>query len=112
MFQIANYPNLREVIENKIICFIYDNGPKYKQSILSLIDMELAYMNIKHEEFLNNMYVLSFFSDTPPAKFAVFSFIIVCICLNRKDTPSNSDAVHKKGGKNVQPTEQYHFHFF
>ncbi|XP_031637639.1 dynamin-2-like, partial [Contarinia nasturtii] len=52
---VSSYPNLREIIENNVISFIHNNGPKYKKSILSLIEMELAYMNIKHDDFMNNL---------------------------------------------------------
>ncbi|XP_055296155.1 dynamin-like isoform X2 [Sitodiplosis mosellana] len=52
---IANYPNLRGDIENNIISFIHNNAPRYKQNILSLTDMELAYMNYSHDEFMKNI---------------------------------------------------------
>lgn len=55
LIKISNYPNLRGDIENNIISFIHTNAPKYKQNILSLTEMEIAYMNYKHEEFMNNM---------------------------------------------------------
>lgn len=54
MLKISNYPNLRDDVENSIITFIHNNVPKYKENILLLNQMELAYMNIKHEEFMNN----------------------------------------------------------
>lgn len=56
-FKMSNYPALQENVEKNVISFIHNNRPKYKQSILSLIDMELAYINTKHEEFKTNMYV-------------------------------------------------------
>lgn len=45
---------MRGDIENEIISYIHNNGPKNQQSILSLIEMELAYMNIRHDEFMNS----------------------------------------------------------
>lgn len=53
---MSNYPALKENIEKNVISFIYNNGPKYKQNILSLIEMELAYMNTRHEEFRMKTY--------------------------------------------------------
>lgn len=55
MIKISHYPNLRDYIENNIISFIHTNGPKYKRNVLSVTEMEIAYMNCKHEEFMNNM---------------------------------------------------------
>lgn len=54
ILKMSNYPYLHQLIENNITSFIYDNGPKYNESVLSLIKMELAYMNTRHEEFMHN----------------------------------------------------------
>lgn len=39
--------------------FIESNGESYKKRILSLVKMELAYINTKHEEFIANKYASS-----------------------------------------------------
>lgn len=76
IFQITNYPNLREIIENNIISFIHNNGPKYKKCTLSLIEMQLAYMNIKHEEFMKNMYVSHNKHSTYDFTFGILIFFL------------------------------------
>lgn len=51
ILKISNYPKLREMVENDIMTYIHRNEPSYSQRILSIINMEQAYMNIKHEDF-------------------------------------------------------------
>ena len=52
---MSNYPYLRDEIDNKIITFVRSNEPEYKQSVLSLIQMELAYVNTKNKKFKDSL---------------------------------------------------------
>lgn len=50
MFQIANYPLFRDCIDDDIKYFIHCNLQSC-EDVLSLVQMESAYMNIMHVEF-------------------------------------------------------------
>lgn len=58
IIKMPHYPNLREKIESNISSFVHGNMQRYKENTLALIQMELAYMNTKHDEFMKNLYVL------------------------------------------------------
>uniref|UniRef100_A0A672P737 dynamin GTPase n=1 Tax=Sinocyclocheilus grahami TaxID=75366 RepID=A0A672P737_SINGR len=50
--QLAQYPMLREEMERIVTQHIRDRESRTKQQVLLLIDIELAYMNTNHEDFI------------------------------------------------------------
>ncbi|XP_037051242.1 dynamin-like [Bradysia coprophila] len=92
----GNYPNLQEFLKKKLITFIDDNRAKFKENILSLIEMELAFINIEPDD-------LSFVSlplqkqivhkgglgvENLGAKNAVYWFVLtaaVLLCYDKED---------------------------
>uniref|UniRef100_A0A8C1VZH4 Dynamin-2 n=1 Tax=Cyprinus carpio TaxID=7962 RepID=A0A8C1VZH4_CYPCA len=59
--KLAQYPMLREEMERIVTQHIRDRESRTKQQVLLLIDIELAYMNTNHEDFIgfNNSTVPS-----------------------------------------------------
>lgn len=57
------YPKLRDSIQDSIMSFIQRNGISFQKNILSLVKMESAYTNTKHDEFITNQYVHFHFID-------------------------------------------------
>lgn len=53
---MTEYPVFREKIENLITGFIHSNTPQCTKSILALIEMQLEYINAKHDELSENGY--------------------------------------------------------
>lgn len=94
--KISNYPNLRESIENQIISFIHNNVPKSKESILLLIKMELAYINIKHGEYIQ------YFSFAITLIYFYFSVHIICWIESRPvQNISNGEINNKLDDKEI-----------
>lgn len=52
--QMACYPTFRDNIENYIISYIHSSSLLFHKSVISLIEMETAYMNTTHEDFINS----------------------------------------------------------
>uniref|UniRef100_A0A9J8C069 Dynamin-2 n=2 Tax=Cyprinus carpio TaxID=7962 RepID=A0A9J8C069_CYPCA len=50
--KLAQYPMLREEMERIVTQHIRDRESRTKQQVLLLIDIELAYMNTNHEDFI------------------------------------------------------------
>ncbi|TRY57164.1 hypothetical protein DNTS_003261 [Danionella cerebrum] len=49
---LAQYPQLREEMERIVTQHIRDRESRTKTQVLLLIDIELAYMNTNHEDFI------------------------------------------------------------
>ncbi|XP_075912194.1 dynamin-1 isoform X2 [Petromyzon marinus] len=50
--KLAQYPRLREETERIVTTYVRDREGRTKQQVLLLIDIELAYMNTNHEDFI------------------------------------------------------------
>lgn len=50
--KMARYPNLREETERIITSHIREREQQTKDQLLLLVDVELAYMNTNHEDFI------------------------------------------------------------
>uniref|UniRef100_A0AAQ6A3A9 Interferon-induced GTP-binding protein Mx n=1 Tax=Amphiprion ocellaris TaxID=80972 RepID=A0AAQ6A3A9_AMPOC len=55
--QLAQYPMLREEMERIVTQHIRDRESRTKTQVILLIDIELAYMNTNHEDFIGFVYV-------------------------------------------------------
>uniref|UniRef100_A0A8C5Q004 Dynamin-2 n=1 Tax=Leptobrachium leishanense TaxID=445787 RepID=A0A8C5Q004_9ANUR len=50
--KLSQYPHLREEMERIVTTHIRDRESRTKQQVMLLIDIELAYMNTNHEDFI------------------------------------------------------------
>ncbi|XP_071035854.1 dynamin isoform X7 [Parasteatoda tepidariorum] len=50
--KMNRYPRLREETERIITCFIREREQKTKEQLILLVEVELAYMNTNHEDFI------------------------------------------------------------
>ncbi|KAF8781557.1 Dynamin like protein [Argiope bruennichi] len=50
--KMSRYPHLREETERIITCFIREREQKTKEQLILLVEVELAYMNTNHEDFI------------------------------------------------------------
>uniref|UniRef100_A0AAR2KM89 Dynamin-2 n=1 Tax=Pygocentrus nattereri TaxID=42514 RepID=A0AAR2KM89_PYGNA len=56
--KLAQYPMLREEMERIVTQHIRDRESRTKTQVMLLIDIELAYMNTNHEDFIGFYYVM------------------------------------------------------
>uniref|UniRef100_A0ACB8F091 Dynamin- GTPase protein n=1 Tax=Sphaerodactylus townsendi TaxID=933632 RepID=A0ACB8F091_9SAUR len=52
MDQLSQYPHLREEMERIVTTHIREREGRTKDQVMLLIDIELAYMNTNHEDFI------------------------------------------------------------
>lgn len=50
--QLQQYPRLREEMERIVTTHIREREGRTKEQVMLLIDIELAYMNTNHEDFI------------------------------------------------------------
>jgi len=50
--QMSRFPNLRDETERIVSTRVRENEQKTKQQLLLMIDIQLAYMNTNHEDFI------------------------------------------------------------
>jgi len=49
---MIRYPRLRDECDRIVNCRIRENEQKVKEQLVLLVDIELAYMNTNHEDFI------------------------------------------------------------
>lgn len=57
---MAHYPKIRNDIEARIIDHVYFVRSAQEESVLALLDIEIAYQNTNHEDFKPTKYVRIF----------------------------------------------------
>ncbi|XP_026548091.1 dynamin-1-like, partial [Notechis scutatus] len=50
--KLSQYPHLREEMERIVTTYIREREGRTKDQVMLLIDIELAYMNTNHEDFI------------------------------------------------------------
>ena len=52
MLQMNRYPRLREETERIVNSSVRERESRCKDQLMSLVDIQLAYMNTNHEDFI------------------------------------------------------------
>uniref|UniRef100_A0A803TWD9 dynamin GTPase n=1 Tax=Anolis carolinensis TaxID=28377 RepID=A0A803TWD9_ANOCA len=82
--KLSQYPHLREEMERIVTTHIRDREGKTKDQVMLLIDIELAYMNTNHEDFIGFANAQQRSSQMSKKKTAGNQVSIVC-CRSEKE---------------------------